>query len=169
MHIFNYKKSILKNPKISETVFFFAYCFSNTKKKHTYKSENFWDSFFCLSLFQILKKSILTNLKIPETVFLLIAFSNTKKAHLRIWKFLRQFYFLIAFSNTKKMNTYESENFWNSFFLLIAFSNTKKSTIGINIYTLTLNKNTIFMCTYFLTIFNYKKHHMNKYIYIYTI
>ena len=60
MHIFNYKKSILKNPKISETVF------------------------FLLIAFQILKKSILTNLKIPETVFLLIAFSNTKKAHLRI-------------------------------------------------------------------------------------
>ena len=45
MHIFNYKKSILKNPKISETVF------------------------FLLIAFQILKKSILTNLKIPETVF----------------------------------------------------------------------------------------------------
>ena len=46
---------------------------------------------------------------------------------------------------------------YTHFWQFLTIFDYKKSTIGINTYTLTLNKKNIFMCTYFLIIFNHKK------------
>ena len=80
-----FKKSILTNLKISETIFkdlkkaylriwkylrqFFTHTLFKYLKKHTCKSKNTWGSFLAHTLFKYLKKNILTNLKIPRTVF----------------------------------------------------------------------------------------------------
>ena len=47
-------------------------------KKHTYESQN-TRQFFCLSPFSNIKKSILTNLKIPDNFFAYALFQILKK------------------------------------------------------------------------------------------
>ena len=65
------KKAYLQVRKFPSQ-FFLLIPFSNIKKIHTYKSESFPASFFCSSLFQILEKSILTNLKILLFILIII-------------------------------------------------------------------------------------------------
>ena len=68
---------------------FFAYSLFQISKKNTYKSYHSFGS----SPVSYIKKSILTNLKIPGTIFCLFPFSNIKKEYLQI---LSQFW-LISF------------------------------------------------------------------------
>ena len=54
----------------------------------------------------------------------------------------------------KKRHPFPCIPIFGNFLTLFSY---KTNTIGINTYTLTLNKYPIFMCTYFVTIFNYKE------------
>ena len=77
---------------------FFAYALFQILKKHTYQSQNTWQ-FFCLSPFSNTKKSILINL---GSFFAYFLFQILKKAYLQISKYLAQFFCLFLFSNIKK-------------------------------------------------------------------
>ena len=110
-----------------------------TLKKHTCKSENFWDS------------------------YLLIAFSNIKKAYLWIWNFLRQFFCSSLFQISKK-HTCESQNTPfhtnNNFKRNNLHKNHHIITICMkNHYTNNLYKN------YYANNF-YKNHHRNNFVVI---
>ena len=85
------------------------------------------DTIFCSSLFQILKKAYLQIWKNLEEVFCSSLFQILKKAYLRIWKNLEEFFCSSLFQILEK-HTYEYWNFWHNF-LLIAFSNTKESIL----------------------------------------
>ena len=78
-----FEKNILTNLKIPDTIFkylkkhtgksentgdsLFAHTIFQIFKKHSYESENTWHNVFAHTLFKDLKKTILTNLKIPDT------------------------------------------------------------------------------------------------------
>ena len=82
---------------------------------------------FWLSTFQILKNANLC-IYIPGRVLLHIPFSNIKKAHLRILKYLAQIFCLSPFLNVKKNHTYECQNNWHRFFSYPIFKYWKKYT-----------------------------------------
>ena len=78
-----FEKNILTNLKIPGTISkylkkhtgesentgdsLFAHTIFQIFKKHSYESENTWHNVFAHTLFKDLKKTILTNLKIPDT------------------------------------------------------------------------------------------------------
>ena len=95
---------------------FFAYALFQILKKHTYQSQNAWQ-FCCLSPFSNTKKSILINL---GSFFAYSLFQVLKKAYLQISKYLAQFFCLFFFSNIKK-SILTSLKIPGTVFLLIPF------------------------------------------------
>ena len=97
--------------------------------------------FFYSSPFSNIKKSILTNLKIPGTVFLLIPFFIYSKKHTYESQNALHNFLLIPFFKYSKKHTYESQNTWHSFCAHPLFQILQKEYLRISKHPFNTNNN----------------------------
>ena len=99
-----FKKAYLRIRKIPVAIFLII-SFFNYLKKHTYKSENTWESIFARPLFEVFKKSYLRISKIPGTIFLLIPSFRYLKIILKNLNIPWTIFLLMPFFNYLKKHT----------------------------------------------------------------